>query len=203
MHPAESWRLFVAITVPEAIRRQIESLQNSWRSVLPGTAVRWTKADQLHLTLKFLGDLETSRVNELIQALRHSAQSSAPMELAAQGAGVFPNLRCPRVLWVGIQDAEGVLPVLHQSIDAAVSGFGRSESSGPFAGHITLGRLRDDARFISSLVTDLVAKAGEKKFGQWTTRSIELFRSELSPEGARHTQVAELALGTPPARRLQ
>jgi len=195
MSLAETWRLFVALTLPDAVRREIESLQTAWRSALPKEAIRWTRGDQLHLTLKFLGDIEAGRVRELTEALQSTSRAAAPLRLVAQGTGAFPNERSPRVLWVGLGDSEGRLAGLQRGVETAVTGFGRFESAGPFAGHITLGRVRDDGRSISGAVKALVSEAAGRKFGEWTADTIDLIRSELSADGARHTRLAELRLG--------
>ena len=194
MHPAESWRLFVAIPVPEAVRQAIALLQAAWKPALPRDAVRWTNGDQLHLTLKFLGEVETGRVQALTDALRTVGREAAPLRLMARGAGVFPTLRAPRVLWVGLSDLEGGLSPLQRAVETAATGFGRSEPAAPFTGHITLGRVREGARSVASSVTRLVSEAADRSFGEWTAGSIDLMRSELVAGAARHTRVAEVCL---------
>ena len=198
MHSAETWRLFVAIPLPGPVRREIESLQIAWRSALPPRTIRWTHCEQLHLTLKFLGDVATDQVQALTTALEGASRPQAPLRLVTQGAGVFPNEHSPRVLWVGVRDLDGRLAALQQEVETAVAGFVRSEPAGPFTGHVTLGRVREGARSIAGVIKDLVAAAARRKFGEWTATAMDLMRSELSPAGARHTRVAELPLGRNP-----
>src|SRR5579872_4828352 len=100
----QTFRLFVAIALPENIKDEVEKIQREWHAVLPGNFVRWTKREQFHLTLRFLGNVAETRVNDLIAALRDACLSFSALHLRAERTGFFPNLRFPRVVWVGVHD---------------------------------------------------------------------------------------------------
>src|SRR5437868_6844677 len=100
-------RLFLAIPVPEGIRKEIEKAQQELRSALPESRIRWTRRQQFHLTLTFLGNVEAARSEDLVEAVRGACDSFFALNLRAESIGCFPNLRRPRVLWSQIQDHEG------------------------------------------------------------------------------------------------
>src|SRR5262249_26880640 len=101
---SESFRLFVAVTVPPHVQQAIESAQTGLRRLLPSDVARWTKREQFHLTLRFLGNVDSRQVAELESKLRDACRSFQPMHLQAIGFGFFPEKRFPRVLWVGLHD---------------------------------------------------------------------------------------------------
>ena len=187
-------RLFVALRVPGAVQREIGKAQTELRRALTPGAASWTREEQFHLTLRFLGDVDASRVGELTEALRGACGGFAPMKLCAKQIGFFPNARAPRVLWVGIQDAAGNLPALQMAIVRATAEFGSQPDGKKFAAHITLARLKplnpSEAATLAAAVDEYAAKV----FGEWETATVDLMRSELLRDGARHTLVASLPL---------
>src|SRR5881628_1816488 len=100
-------RLFVAIAVPEEIKARLAALQRKWRERLGRSSVSWTRPEDFHLTLRFLGDVSSNRLEELTSALAAAAAPQAPLTLTVAGLGCFPNSRRPRVLWAGIRDEAG------------------------------------------------------------------------------------------------
>ena len=107
----ERLRLFVAIAIPERIRNEMIAVQRELKPLALGD-VRWTNAEQLHLTLKFLGNVPASSVEAVKQSLAEACAGAAPFPLRAEGIGFFPNERQPRVVWVGFEDGENALAVL-------------------------------------------------------------------------------------------
>ena len=101
--PPETLRLFIALTVPEDVKTEIEKAQAALRRALPEGRVRWTKREQLHLTLKFLGNVDAQRFEPLVDAMRGACQGFGALELRAEGIGFFPDLRLPRVVWAGVR----------------------------------------------------------------------------------------------------
>jgi RNA 2',3'-cyclic 3'-phosphodiesterase len=188
-------RLFVALTVPDAVREEMLRVQRELQPLAPRGVVRWTKPDQFHLTLRFLGDVSSDRVTGLQDSLRAVCSGEAPLHLCAQGVGFFPNARSPRVIWIGITDGEKRLVDFQRKIEDAVRPFSVESGGERFAGHVTLGRVKPCKR---SEIGELAANAGtrqNRKFGEWTAREIEIIRSELSSAGARHTSLAAFPLG--------
>ena len=194
--PGTTWRLFVAIPMPEPARNEIIRVQSELQPLVPREVVRWTRPEQFHLTLRFLGDVPADAVETLKQAVKAVCSDASPLSLRAQGVGFFPNPRLPRVLWVGINDGENRLVDLQQRVEEAVHQFSPEPGEKQFRGHVTLARFKNPR---PSDIRDLVARAQSLKtrsFGDWTAQEIEIMRSELSSSGARHTLLAACRLGT-------
>jgi RNA 2',3'-cyclic 3'-phosphodiesterase len=193
--PTSFFRLFVAITVPEPVRDEILRVQRELQLLVPRDVVRWTKPEQFHLTLRFLGDVAADRVEDLKQSAGAVCRNARPLALCAEGIGFFPNPRAPRVIWVGIHDGEGRLLELQKQLEAAVGGFSAERAEANFRGHITLGRLKfpkpADVRNLAARAQSLE----KKRFGEWIAQEVEIIRSELSLTGARYTTLARFPLG--------
>ena len=123
MADSERFRLFVAVAVPEDVKAKMEAAQAELRRVLPERSVRWARREQFHLTLRFLGDVEAARVEALAEAIRAACRGFGALHLRAERVGFFPDLRYPRVVWVGVQDQAEQLPRLQQAVEAATAGF--------------------------------------------------------------------------------
>ncbi len=191
----EKLRLFIAIQIPEPVRDEIIRVQQELQPLVPRNVARWAKSDQLHLTLRFLGDVPADGVEDLKKSVGAVCQNARPLSLRAEGVGFFPNPRSPRVIWAGINDGEGCLMDLQKQIETAVGQFCPEPGEKNFTGHVTLGRLKNPR---PADIRDLAARAQslEKRlFGEWTVHAIEIIRSELSPVGARHTSLAAFRLG--------
>ncbi len=188
--PRTKLRLFVAITLPEEVKTAIEQAQAELRRALPRPVFRWTKREQFHLTLKFLGYIEQSRVEELIAAIQRACQPFSSLNLRAGNLGFFPGGSRPRVLWVGIQDAADILTSLQQSIEVAVAPFTDEEAEDRFKGHVTLARIKDIQRSDAEKLRNAAKSLQDRSFGEWTARNAEVIQSSLSPTGARYTTVA-------------
>src|SRR4051812_7451283 len=102
----ELFRLFIAISVPDAVKTEMEQAQAELRRALPEGCVRWTRREQFHLTLKFLGSVEAQRVAALADAIRGACQGFTPLRLRAERIGCFPDLRFPRVVWAWVHDRQ-------------------------------------------------------------------------------------------------
>ena len=194
-HSPESFRLFIAIAVPDLVKTQIETTQLQLRAALNRAAVRWTKSDQFHLTLRFLGNVESGLVEPLIGALRPICQSAQALELRAAGLGFFPNAKAPRVIWTGIEDAHARLIPFQAAVQQATLKFTSEKAEQGFSGHVTLGRIKQ----LKGPEADLLARTAKgfsnMSFGEWTAQEVQLMRSELTAGGAQHRLVAAIPLG--------
>lgn len=191
----ERLRLFVAITVPGAIREEMLRVQRELQPLAPRGVIRWAKPEQFHLTLRFLGDVASNRVTDLQESVRTACASTPVLPLRALGVGFFPHARSPRVIWAGVNDDENRLAELQKKIEDAVRPFTTERGNEHFAGHVTLGRFK---QFKWLEIMELTASAEvlkDRAFGEWTTQEIDLIRSELSPTGARHSKFAAFQLG--------
>jgi 2'-5' RNA ligase len=179
-------RVFIAIPVPETVRNALEEVQEELRSVLQGEVVRWTKRTQFHLTLRFLGDVDSTQVQDLAHSLRQACEPFAPLPLRAERIGFFPHMRSPRVVWAWVHDSNEVLPRLQQSIERAVAKFTREAVEEKFTGHVTLGRVKRIRRAEADALGKIAVGMAERFFGEWTANHVELIQSELSSEGSRY-----------------
>lgn len=193
-------RLFISIPMPAAVKTALQSVQEELRDGMPQRArpaIRWTNPEQFHLTLRFLGDVDSQLVPNLIQALRNICQPHPPLDLRAEEVGFFPARRPPRVVWIGVRDRGELLPKLQQKIEAAVGHFSALAADKEFKSHLTIGRIKSIRPAESQILATLARKQAGRIFGEWSADSIHLMRSELLPEGARHTCVGEARLEAP------
>ena len=184
----ESWRLFIAIELPAEIRQTIKQHVTRLREACPDVRASWTRAENLHLTLKFFGDVAVNRVETLTQALTRAAGRATEFDLMIEGCGVFPPRRRPSVLWIGISPETGPACLrLYQAIEdeCAKAGFPRDERT--FHPHLTIARLRHPAG--ARDLANLHQATQFEPIGLKVTSAC-LIRSELSSSGSRYTIVA-------------
>ena len=192
--------MFVAVPLPEPVKDSIERAQRELRSALPETSVRWTKRDQFHVTLRFLGDVESLQVDDLIRSVRGACGGLGALELRAAGIGMFPNPHRPRVVWAHVDDRQERLASLQRAVEHASAAFTSEKPERTFTGHVTLGRCRTIGRGEAAKLLTLATSMERRLFGEWTADSIEIVRSELGPGGSRHTTLAVVPLaGDSPA----
>lgn len=187
-------RLFVAISLPDSVKDEIEKAQRRLWDSFPNKSVRWTKREQFHLTLKFLGNVRESLVSGLISALRESCMRFSELQLRAERIGFFPDARFPRVLWVGVRDEKCQLIPLQSEIEEAVKSFTDERPEKRFTGHVTLARLLRIERREAEALAKLTSGMSQRFFGGWVAGKIELIRSELSSSGSRYTTLADIPL---------
>jgi len=187
-------RLFIAIPLPEGVKREIEAAQTELRSLLQQSRVSWTRPEQFHLTLRFLGKVEAERLTALIDVMREVCNGFAALNLVAKDIGCFPNLRRPRVIWVQVEDTATQMVRLQQRIQAATQPFTSEEPAEKFHGHVTLGRAREIGLKESKLLAERAAAMEGRIFGEWPAVEVEILKSELSPHGARHGCIASIPL---------
>jgi len=191
---ARALRLFVAISVPDAVKDEMEKAQREMHSALPGGFMRWTKREQFHLTLKFLGNVAEARVAELVETLRKTCVQFKAMQLLAERVGFFPDARFPRVVWAGVRDEKEGLPRLQGMIEAATKDFTGEKAEKRFTGHVTLARIQGIRRPQAEILARFSAGMADRFFGDWKANEVELIHSELSSGGARYTTLAAFPL---------
>jgi len=156
--------------------------------------VRWSRPEQLHLTLKFLGDVAADRVTGLKVALGNACEGHAQFQLALENVGCFPNLRNPRVIWIGVSGDVDKLQELRRRVDAQTRDFGEHSEGRDFQPHLTIGRVKAEPRRAKA-VGDAVEQTRVGTLGEWTVCEVELIQSELLPQGACYTQLSAVRLG--------
>ncbi len=188
-----SLRLFVALEPPGPVRRQLKLLAAELRERGGRAAreVRWVLPEQIHLTLQFLGNAPAERLDDVRRAVAGAAAAAAPLALSVRGAGGFPNARRPRVLWAGVEGEVEALAALARDLGARLAPLGFPPEERPFSPHLTLGRARDGAAGLAGAL----AAVQDRALGAWRAEALTLFRSELSPGGARHEPLLRAPLG--------
>ncbi len=152
--------------------------------------VRWVNPASIHLTLKFLGNIEEGKVEEIAQGIQGGIRGVKSWSAAIRNMGAFPSLRNPRVVWIGIEDQGGQLVRLQNEIEKEMSKLGFEKEKRAFSPHLTLGRVRSP-RGKDELAKYLLDKR-ERAFGEIRVDRIILFKSELRPSGAVYTALREL-----------
>jgi 2'-5' RNA ligase len=183
----ESWRVFIAIELAAKVRKKIKDHVDRLRAACPDVRASWALEGNLHLTLKFLGDIPVEKVETLSKAAQRAASNASSFELIIEGAGSFAPRGQPRVLWIGIEDPSGKLTGLHAALEEECAHAGFAREQRPFHPHLTIARLRQPQG-----ARQLAAMHKEIGFESETVSvsAIAVIRSELRSEGSRHTIVA-------------
>jgi RNA 2',3'-cyclic 3'-phosphodiesterase len=181
-------RVFIALNLPSNVRRSLAaSLEPLRQRLLP---VRWTGEESLHLTLKFLGDIDGTEVPRLRDTLQTVAAGHSPLVLSITGIGAFPSLRRASVLWAGVAPDAPLLSLQHD-VEMALSRLGYVRDLKPFRPHVTVARLKSGTRPL-----DVERLAPVHDFaGTAPVATMDLMRSHLSPDGVVHEPLLRLRLG--------
>lgn len=179
-------RAFIAIDLPLYIQQQLAKVLEQLKR--PETnAVRWVPAKNIHLTIKFLGDVSPANLEILKKILQSEVSRYRPFEVRVGGLGAFPSIRRPRVVWVGVE-APPVLASLQRGIESETIRLGYAVEEREFSPHLTLGRVAhnatpDEVRAVADQITNI--KVGD--LGVAVVDHVSLFRSDLQPGGAVYT----------------
>ena len=187
-------RMFVALKTSDQLLERLAQIQRQLQARLPAGSVRWTRREQLHLTLKFLGDVPADRVGQLAAAVREAGAGAPPLRLGLAGAGCFPNARSPRVVWIGVNGDLPQLLALQQRIEVAAAGFGDHREEREFHPHLTFGRVAARDFQAARAVGEAVGELELGLLGEWTADRLYLVRSQLAPSGPTYTDVASVQL---------
>ena len=186
-------RLFVAMNLPSEIRDRMAAVQDRLRRAQAD--VSWVRAENIHVTLKFLGETEPKRLQRIRPALAEAAGAAASFSMEVSGVGSFGG-RIPRVVWVAVGDGAETLTQLAASIEVALGRVGFPKERRGFTAHLTVGRVRSP-RNAEALVVALQEFSAEK-FGTFSATEFELMQSELHPSGSVYTVLEKFPLGSHP-----
>ena len=187
-------RAFIAVDLSAEVLGRLEYLSGQLKAHMPAKAVRWVPAKNIHLTLKFLGDVSVSNLDVLYKILEAEAGKQPEFEVRVAGLGAFPSTHRPRVIWVGVE-APAELSALQRCIEAETSRLGYVGEERDFSPHLTLGRVSrnvtaSELRQISEALVG--AKAGA--LGICPIKAVHLYRSELNPQGSIYTRLYSAGL---------
>jgi 2'-5' RNA ligase len=148
--------------------------------------------DNVHLTVKFLGGVDETRLADVTAALTRAARGASPFDLAVRGVGAFPSATRPRVLWAGVTEGAAALAGLAADVDTALAALGFPREERAFSPHVTFGRMREPRR--QPALASALAAAAALDFGRIHVTKLSLMRSDLSPRGARYSELAAIQL---------
>ncbi len=184
-------RSFVRLGIGADVRHRMAEVQQRLQAAK--ASVRWVAAENLHVTLKFLGDIAEDRVSEVLDALGRAAENVEPFAMCAGGLGAFPNLRRPRVVWAGVGDGAEQATKLAEAVERELRSLGFQREKRPFSAHITLGRVKS---FVgASALTGLIREHADAEFGTIGVDEIALMQSDLRPSGAVYSLLGQMPLG--------
>ena len=196
MIPSDTVRVFIALDIPLKAKNVLAETISHLKLEIP-SGVRWVDPGGVHLTLKFLGNIDSTVVDDVLSAMKQASQefNSQKFRLKLSGLGLFPNDKRPRVLWAGTDGDLEALETLQGHVDGAVSTLGFSREKQPFRPHLTIGRVRDSVpppgrRRIGATIAATLLPA----IDAWEVDAMHLIRSTLTPNGAIYTSIGTVPL---------
>lgn len=183
-------RTFIAIELAQEIKDRLAEIQKELAS--SQADIKWVKPENIHLTLKFLGEVEEAKIPEIIQRLQELGGQIKPFTLRISGLGAFPGLKSARVIWVGVKEDTDELGKLAEIIEDGLVKLGFPKEGRKFSAHLTLGRLRSNKN-ADKLGQELEKIQIPGRAAQWIN-SIGLFKSVLHPAGAVYQKLSEISL---------
>lgn len=181
--------------VPSLALETISQIQGRFKKL--GLHASWTRPGNIHLTLKFLGDIDPQRIPGIKQVMVRVFQPCDAFQVSLKGVGVFPNWNKPRVVWIGLDDPGGRLATLQAQLEVNLEPLGWPRESRPFSPHLTLGRLKSPKGI--ERLRDEAAALPAPAPAPFQIDSVKLYRSELTPQGSIYTVLEDVAFqGRPP-----
>ena len=187
-------RAFIAVELPAELKRELAELEAQLKKNSP-PVVKWVDPNNIHITLKFLGEISEDSIGELMLAVEEAAQEMQSFQLEIREVGAFPNLERPHVLWVGVKGELEKISQLQKKIESNTEQLGFRRESRAFSPHLTLGRVRDEARpnerhRLGKLLTDTAFTA----LHNVNVDAVHLMKSQLTPTGSIYTCIGSVKL---------
>lgn len=182
--------MFYAVEIPGEFRTRFAELAAGLREAAPTVKASWERPEKIHITVKFVGEVEASRVGGLSEAAGRVASQAEPFDLTIGGTGAFHTQGNPRVLWVGVEDESGGLARVQKRLEDECSALGFPRETRPFHPHLTIARLRAPAgaKKLGALHRSTAFESASFRVGE-----LVLMRSELGPGGSKYTAVSRHA----------
>ena len=183
-----SWRVFCAVELPEVVRRQLEEHILKLRQQIPDAVASWSRVENIHLTLKFFGNVAVERIPSISAAASRAVADFSAFPISIGNTGVFPRPSRAQVLWIGVTDPSGKLSALQERLenDCAAEGFEKEDRA--YRPHLTIARIRkpEGARRLADAHLQMHFNPTEVEL-----KELILFRSELSPKGSKYTAISK------------
>ena len=181
------WRVFCAVELPDVVRARLEDHISRLRKEVPDAAASWSRVENIHLTLKFFGNIEVQRIQKISDAAERAVKQFASFQIGVGGTGVFPRASRPQVLWIGVSDPSGHLSALQEKLEneCVVEGFEKEDRA--YRPHLTIARLRrpEGARHLADAHLRMQFQPIDVEL-----KELVVFRSELSPKGSKYTVIS-------------
>lgn len=180
-------RAFIAIELPSKIIDGLKDIQDELKN--GNNKIAWVKPENIHLTIKFLGDIDVDKIDSIAVLLETAAAKNRSFDVSVKGAGAFPTLDNPRVVWVGVEDDKN-LSRIYEELENGLLAIGFEKENRPFKPHLTVGRvkfLKDKKGF-----KERIEKYKDINLGHFAANSLCLFKSNLTPNGAVYTKLKEV-----------
>jgi 2'-5' RNA ligase len=199
-------RAFIAVGLSPELRSAIAASQRAVKDQLtkamqrqaPDVRIQWVRPEAMHVTLKFLGNVVEDGLQDIERAMQQVADGHAPFTLEVGGLGVFPDVRAPRVLWIGLSGTVEQLIGLAGDLDAALQELGFAPEPRPFQPHLTLARIKERSRDVGRVLAGSGLFEQVSTVGKLAVPALSLMKSDLKPSGAVYTKLFEAPLRGPP-----
>ena len=183
-----SWRVFCAVELPQQVRTQLEEHILKLRKQNPDAAASWSRVENIHLTLKFFGNVALDRIPAITDAAARTVAEFAAFPIGIGGTGVFPRPSRAQVLWIGVNDPSGKLSALQERLENEFAAEGFPKENRAYSPHLTIARIRrhEGARPLADAHLQMPFTATNIDLNE-----LILFRSELSPKGSKYTAISK------------
>jgi 2'-5' RNA ligase len=184
----EEWRVFCAVELSDDVRLRLHEHIRKLREAVPDSAASWTRVENIHLTLKFFGNVAVDRISAISDAIARAAKEVPPFQIGIGGTGVFPKPSRVQVLWIGVSDPSGKLISLQRRLENECANAGFEKEDRAYRPHLTIARIRkpEGARELADAHLQMKFEPAEIEI-----KELILFRSELSSKGSRYTAISQ------------
>ena len=183
----EVWRVFCAVELPDDVRKRLHDHIQQLRKDVSDVAASWSRVENIHLTLKFFGNVAVDRITTIADAAARAAREFSSFQIGVGGTGVFPRPSRAQVLWIGVSDPSGKLAALQQRLENECAAEGFEKEDRAYRPHLTIARIRkpEGARRLADAHLQMEFKPAEIEI-----KGLVVFRSELSSKGSRYTAIS-------------
>jgi len=180
-------RIFIAVQLPDGVIQKITRISNYFQTQLPQRALKWVETENLHLTLRFLGEIPEKSIDKVQQVMAQVAKGQKSFELSISGLGMYPHPKQPRTIWLGVQGAKPMI-ALQSQLEDALESIQIERENRPFNPHLTLARIRDrTSREVAHQIGETLASFKVDSLGAFPVSQIHLVESQLTPQGPIYT----------------
>ena len=183
-------RTFIALELPPSLISLLAKVQENLQSM--GLRAKWVRPENIHLTLKFLGNINSADIDNIGGAMVDAVGNFEPFNLVAGGIGVFPGVNRPRVIWVGLKGQIQLLFAMQRLLEDNLAALGYKKEKRPFKGHLTLGRFKQSVN--PNTIRRVLQELGDLTIEEFTARRVIFYKSDLKPTGAVYSQLQQAVL---------